>query len=449
MTTNTTARVTVLLVVCCALTQAQRNIRPGWNLFSKEQDVQLGKEASVEIEKQVQVVDDKQLSPFVERIGKKLAAHAQDNDYPFTFKLVADESINAFALPGGPTYVHSGLIAAADNEAQLAGVMAHEIGHVVLRHGTNQASKAQLWQLPALIAGGLLDQKGGMLASLGQLGIGLGVNSVLMKYSRSAEKDADIVGARMMAAAGYDPIEMARFFEKLRTEGGGGIAQFFSDHPDPGNRVEYVTEEVRLMPKRNYVKNTGDFGRMKSRAASIKPDPKKQPAAQGGPESSQGGGELTLSNGRYSNQVYAVTVPQSWKAFAGQDNVSITTLPANGAVKMADGGTGLARAALAGVFASDAETDGGLTALIRDLQGSNPGMRELDGQRRSMRIGGQIGRSTFLQGVSPLRGQREYTWIVAVKRPEGLFYLAMVSPESEYNQLSPLYEQVVKSVRFE
>ncbi|MEZ5366138.1 MAG: M48 family metallopeptidase [Bryobacterales bacterium] len=187
----------------------RKEIKPGFNLFSKDQDIQLGQEAAAEIEKEVEVVKDKQLTDYVSALGNKLAKNSQDPSYPFTFKVVADDSINAFALPGGPIYVNTGTIAQADNEAQLAGVIAHEIGHVVLRHSTNQASKASLFQLPAVLAGGALGKAGGLLGALGQVGLSLGLNSALLKYSRNAEHDADIVGARDMAETGYSPVEMA------------------------------------------------------------------------------------------------------------------------------------------------------------------------------------------------------------------------------------------------
>ena len=142
---------------------------PGFNLFSKDQDVELGKEAAGEIAKQVEVIDNRELNAYVNSIGARLAAQPQADKYPYTFNVVNDPSINAFALPGGPAFVHTGLIAAADNEAQLAGVLAHEITHVALRHGTNQASKANLIQLPAMLASAALGE-GSMLAQLGQLG---------------------------------------------------------------------------------------------------------------------------------------------------------------------------------------------------------------------------------------------------------------------------------------
>ena len=216
---------TAAVILLAGLAEAQQRIKPGLNLFSPEQDVQLGREAAAEIEKQVSVVKDNRLNQYVARIGKRLADASSAPEYPYTFKVVADPAINAFALPGGPIYVHTGLLTAADNEAQMAGVLAHEVGHVALRHSTNRASKAQMFQLPLLLAGGLFDKKGGMLAGLAQLGIGFGVNSMFLRYSRKAEKQADILVARMMAEVGYDPVEMARFFEKLEESGGGRVSQ--------------------------------------------------------------------------------------------------------------------------------------------------------------------------------------------------------------------------------
>jgi predicted Zn-dependent protease len=242
--------IAILFAAGVLVADGPRNLKPGWNLFSKEQDVQLGREAAVQVERQMPVINHPVLAGYVRSIGSRLAAAPEAGEFPYSFKLVSDNSINAFALPGGPTYVHTGLIAAADNEAQLAGVLAHEISHIALRHGTNQASKAQLLQLPALLAG--VGGNGSLLGSLAQLGVGLGANSVLLKFSRNAERDADLLGTRIMSRAGYNPIEMARFFEKLEAKGGARGLQFFSDHPNPGNRVQAVEKEIRYLPRQDY-----------------------------------------------------------------------------------------------------------------------------------------------------------------------------------------------------
>ena len=264
------------------LAQSLHHFEPGFNLFSKQQDVQLGRESAAQVRKQMTVIKDPVLTDYVNRVGKRLVAtrEAQESGFPFTFEVVADPSSNAFALPGGPMFINTGLLRAVDNEAQLAGVMGHEMSHVILRHGTNQASKANLIQIPAALAAQAAG-KGSMTGQLAQLGIGLGANSVLLKFSRSAESQADLTGSHLMAEAGYDPMEMARFFEKLGAQGGssnGSISQFFSDHPNPGNREQAIATEARLLPQKTYGYQTGDFKRMKDAVAKIRePKPKQAP----------------------------------------------------------------------------------------------------------------------------------------------------------------------------
>lgn len=284
---GTKARITAIVAVALFTgvfisAQEPHHFQPGFNLFSKQQDVQLGQEAAAQVHKQMTVIKDPVLTDYVNRVGKKLASskEAQDSGFPFTFEIVADPSINAFALPGGPMFINTGLLRAVDNEAQLAGVMGHEMSHVILRHGTNQASKANLIQLPAALAAGMAG-KGSMMGQLAQLGIGLGANSVLLKFSRTAESQADLTGSHIMAESGYDPMEMARFFEKLNTQGGSGngsISQFFSDHPNPGNREQAIQQEARLLSQKRYGYQTGDFSRMKAAVAKIKDPKPKQPA---------------------------------------------------------------------------------------------------------------------------------------------------------------------------
>lgn len=244
----------ILLFLAALSALGQTRLKPGFNLFSKSQDVQLGREAAAQVERSMRLVNDAQLSSYVSRIGQRLAAapEADSASFPYTFKVVQDNSINAFALPGGPTFVNTGLILAAENEAQLAGVMAHEIAHVALRHGTNQATKAMGLQMVAGLLGAGVGGHGSLLGQLSQMGIAFGANSVLLKYSRDAERQADLLGARIMARAGYNPLEMARFFEKLEAQGGAHGPEFLSSHPNPGNRVKYVEREIRSLPGGGY-----------------------------------------------------------------------------------------------------------------------------------------------------------------------------------------------------
>ena len=269
---------TCTLLVVLAWGQAPSKFRPGFNLFSKEQDVQVGQESAAQVRKQMTLVKDSFLNQYVNTVGKRLAnaQEAKDSGFPFTFEVVADPSINAFALPGGPMFINSGLLKSVDNEAQLAGVMGHEMSHVILRHGTNQASKSQMIQLPAVLGSQMAG--GSMMGQLAQLGIGLGANSVLLKFSRGAESQADLLGSHLMAESGYDPVQMAKFFEKLEADGGARGPQFFSDHPNPGNRQAAIQKEVTKMPQQNYGYQTGQFQRMRQVAAAIKEPPPKQPA---------------------------------------------------------------------------------------------------------------------------------------------------------------------------
>jgi predicted Zn-dependent protease len=260
------------------LAQGPSRFRPGFNLFSKEQDVQLGQENAAQVRKQMPIVSDPFLNEYVNRIGKRLAnsQEAQESGFPFTFEVVADPSINAFALPGGPMFINTGLLKAVDSEAELAGVMGHEMSHVILRHGTNQASKQNLIKLPALLGAQMAG--GSLTGQLAQLGIGLGANSVLLKFSRSAESQADLMGSHIMAEGGYNPEEMARFFNKLNEQSGGSRSlQFLSSHPNPDNRERAIEEEIHRMPGQRYGYQTGDFQKMKKIVAAIKEPAPKQP----------------------------------------------------------------------------------------------------------------------------------------------------------------------------
>ncbi len=270
-----------LLVICAmaALAAAQKKMpKPGWNLFKKQQDIQLGREYAQQVERQMYVVPNKELNDYVTRVGMRLVRQGGLEDYPYYFKVVQDDSINAFALPGGPTYVHTGLLKAAENEAQLAGVLAHELSHVVLRHGTHQASRAVALQAPAMVLGGLVGRTG-LSALLAQLGIGLGANSILIGFSRSMESEADLLGAYTMAKAGYNPLELARFFEKLEAERGNPnwlVSRFLSDHPSPGNRIQALEEQLPYMPRGPYNAEEGDLAHIRQVVAQLSA-PKRAP----------------------------------------------------------------------------------------------------------------------------------------------------------------------------
>jgi len=427
---------------------------PGFNLFSKEQDVELGKEAAGEIEKQVEVVDNRELNAYISSIGQKLAAQPQADKYPYTFRVVNDPSINAFALPGGPAYVHTGLIAAADNEAQIAGVLAHEIVHVALRHGTNQASKANLIQLPAMIASGVLGS-GSMLAQLGQLGIGLGANSVLMKFSRTAETQADLLGVQIAAQAGYNPIEMARFFQKLEAEGGARGPQFFSDHPNPGNRMKAIEEEIRYLPQRSYDANTAQLERMKAVVAKL-PPPKKKPAQR--PAAQQPGPSATLSipnsrpSGRmqqYRGRDFSLSHPDNWRVFASRNSPGVTIAPVSGIQESEEAVVGYG--AVLNYYKPrqpNASLRQATDEFVSVLKSADPRMREGREMPREVTFGGKSAIVTTLYSDSIFQGQTEVDLLVTVAHPDGILYIVFVAPQSEGQYANRSFDEMLQSMRF-
>jgi beta-barrel assembly-enhancing protease len=438
---------TLLLVLsACSFAAGPKEIKPGWNMFSKQQDVELGREAAAQVERQMQVVHDPELDSFVQRIGKRLVATGMAGDYPYTFKVINDPSINAFALPGGPTYIHTGLFKAAENEDQVAAVMAHELSHVALRHGTHQASKANLIQLPAMLAGAVVGN-GSMLGQLAQLGIGLGANSVLLKFSRDAESDADILGSRMMAKAGYNPIEMARFFEKLEAQGGKGGPQFLSDHPNPGNRSKAIQQEIQYLPRSNYTAgDSGELRRVQSRLGSLPAPSKSNPRAgavgSGDPKPS---GRLR----EYQGRAFSVQYPDNWESFGDNQSAMVTIAPRSGLIQDSRGGVGIAYGVMVS-FASPHDNSRNLNQDTSDLIGqlaqSNPSL-QTGGKQQRAKIGGSNALVTTLYNQSPMGG-REINMLVTAERPEGLFYMIFIGPENDFRQLQPVYEQMLKSVRF-
>src|SRR6266568_1452912 len=241
-----------LLVWCLAAPQLmEARVQPthGFDLFSAQEEVQAGQQASVEANKQLPLLSESDpITQYIKRLGANLASHAPGEKWPYNFHVVNQKEINAFALPGGPVFVNVGTIQAADNEAELAGVMAHEISHVVQRHGTRAASKQMMAQLPLALVGVIFGR--GALSQAAQLGISFGAGSYLLKNSRQSESEADLLGTDIMYDTGFDPHAMAAFFAKIEEEGGARGPQFLSDHPNPGNRVQSVSKEVATLPRK-------------------------------------------------------------------------------------------------------------------------------------------------------------------------------------------------------
>lgn len=446
----------VLIATVATAAGPRKTPKPGYNMYSKEQDIQLGREAAKEVEQQLNVINDRELTDYINRIGKRLVTVGQLEEYPYFFKVVQEDSINAFALPGGPMYVHTGLIKAAENEAQIAGVLAHELSHVVLRHGTNQASKAQLFSIPAAIGGAIAGASvgGGMLGQLAQLGIGLGANSVLLKFSRGAESDADLLGMRTMAKAGYNPLEMARFFEKLESQSGNMnklAVAFMASHPNPGDRVKAIEKETQYLPKAQYMAQEGNLQKMQGIIGGLPKLPPKKPvqqqqAGQGGPPQV----EFSRNSKVYQGQGYTISYPDDWQTFPDKNGPGVTITGRNGVAQLQNGQAAVLYGVITGYQAAqngqvDLRRD--LDTLIKNVIQGNAGM-QVSGQPQSIMIDGRNG--AVVQLTSPsAAGGKEIDVLAAADVGSGLFYAVMVSPESEYQKMEPLFKEIVRTLRLQ
>ena len=433
----------------------------GFDMFSPQEEVQAGQQATGEVSKQLPLLPDSDpVVKYVQRLGAELAAHAPGEKWPYNFHVVNQKEINAFALPGGPVYVNLGTIQAADNEAELAGVMAHEISHVVQRHGTRQASKQMAAQLPLAILGGLMGR--GALSQAAQLGISFGLGSYFLKNSRQAEKEADLLGTDIMYDSGFDPHAMAQFFTKIQQEGGSRAPQFLSDHPDPGNRVEYVSREVSTLRGKNFRTQSAEFRQVKERVMGMKPLTAQQIAAQqksggmgqaGAEAGGQSGTDIAPSGNMrtLNHSAFQVSYPDNWQVF-GDQNSAVTIAPRSGVSQNAVA-YGIM---INGYQAEDpnANLDQVTHELLSSLRQSNPEMRQI-GHDENIRVNGVSGKSVDLIGNSPLQDQsgravRERDWLVTMKRSDGnLVYLVFISPDQDFGKLRPTFEQMLRTFRMQ
>jgi predicted Zn-dependent protease len=247
----------------------QREVAGGVNFYSLDREMALGRDLSKQVEASSKLVSDPVVTEYINRIGQNLVRNS-DARVPFTIKVLDNEEVNAFALPGGFFYVDSGLILAADNEAELAGVMAHEIAHVAARHATKNMTKSEIWNLasiPLMFVGG---PAGYAIAEIASLAVPM----TFLKFSRDAEREADLLGLEYDYAAGYDPQAFVQFFEKMNAEEKqkhSRLAKMFSTHPMNSDRVAAAQNEIRqyLPDRESYVVNTSEFEEVKARLLGL------------------------------------------------------------------------------------------------------------------------------------------------------------------------------------
>src|SRR5689334_16052555 len=272
------------LVLSVSIVGAQTKITPPKNKYNPSDDVKLGRDAATQVEQQLPLLRDDAVTSYVSDIGQRLVnaipAELQHPEFRYTFKVVNVKEINAFALPGGPMYVNRGMIEAAHTEGEVAGVVAHELSHVALRHGTAQATKATKYEV-GTIAGAVIGAiVGGTAGSVIAQGTQFGLGTAFLRFSREFEKQADIEGAQIMARAGYDPRDMANMFKTIEKQAGSNGPEWLSDHPNPGNRSEYITKEAEALRVDNPLRNTEAFSRVQAHLRSLPKAPTTEEATR-------------------------------------------------------------------------------------------------------------------------------------------------------------------------
>lgn len=439
--------------------------QPCKNAFSQEKEITEGKKASAEVYKTMPVLPDSNpVTQYIQQLGAKLVEHAPGYRWPYEFHVVNQSDINAFALPGGPIFVNLGTIQAADTEAQLAGVMAHEISHVVMRHATcnitKQQGQAPWWALGQLAAGVLLPGAGGALAAQG---VGAAAGMTFLKMGRDAEKQADLMGVDILYDSGYDPRGLPQFFEIIQGKYGSGGSQFLSDHPNPGNRTEYVNAEIATLPPRtHWVKTTPEFTKMKKVADGMYAYSAKE-IASGAWKRGGGGSSNTAStaagqpvdfkpNGSWKvldGTSFSVQYPDNWQLAEKQGN-GVTIAPPNGLTVTANGES----AVVYGVIIDSSQSQQGAdlatatSQLIRVIQQGNAGMKAVTGVE-DIRVNQQPAKSIeFLNQSASVGGNAERDWLVTIDRNDNsISYLVFVAPEKDFDALRPAYEQMLRTFR--
>ena len=256
----------------------ERNVGKGVNFYSIEKEIALGKQLAAEVERNAKIVDDPVIAEYVNRLGQNLVRNS-DARVPFTIKVIDSDEVNAFALPGGYFYVNSGLVKLAASEAELAGVMAHEIAHVAARHGTRQATKGQITNLatiPLIFLGGWTGYGIRQAA-------GLAIPLTFLKFSRNFEREADFLGVQYLYKTGYDPAAMVQFFERLKAQkkkktSKSKIAKVFKTHPLTEDRIKRIQKVIdELLPDRTeYAVNTSEFDTVKARLTQLQAGPRRK-----------------------------------------------------------------------------------------------------------------------------------------------------------------------------
>lgn len=455
-----------LLLFAMPLTAlGQTRVEMPKNKYNVQDDIKLGQDAARQVEQQMPIMRDNYIDDYVESVGQRLVAAIPEEfrqpGFRYSFDVVDARDINAFALPGGPMFVNRGMIEAARTEGEMAGVMAHEISHVALRHATAQATETQKFQIGSVlgqIAGAVIGGVPGAIIGAGsQIGFGAGA----LKYSRKYETQADILGAQIMARAGYDPRDLANMFRTIQQQGGGsGGPEWLSSHPNPGNRYERINQEAALL-RVNPNSGRQDTAAFRSVQQRLRGFPRartmEEIARSGQRYPSQGDNRYPQQNDTYargarvsypstsyrnaSNNLFQVAVPSNWRELGGEGN-TVTYAPEG-----AYGSQGITHGVM---FGMDRPQRNNLQQATQEylsgLLQVNTYLRQ-SGSRRTT-VDGRAAIATTLVGRSPVTGQSETVTIVTTLLRSGdLFYMAAVAPRNEQANYQQSFNNILRTLR--
>ena len=456
------ARVALVVLLTAAVgstASAQTHIVAPPNKYSPADDVKLGQDAAQQVQKELPLLNDPAVDEYLAGIGQRLVrvipAEYQHPEFRYTFRTVNQKEINAFALPGGPMFVNRGMIEAAHDEGEVAGVMAHELSHVLLRHGTAQATKATKYEIGA-IAGQVLGAiVGGTAGSIIAQGSNFGISTYFMKFSREYESQADILGVQLMARAGYNPQSMANMFATLAKQSNGG-PEWLSDHPNPGNREQRIVQEAKLLnATNNPFGDTPEFQRAQARLKGMSPALTAQQIQQQQqrrqPTGTSGRAVVNVEPPSGSYRTYQpsnamrVSVPSNWVQADSSGN-AVTYAP-QGAYFANNGGSAFTHGVEVGVAQGTGDLQRDTNSLLRNFAQGNPDLQQ-SGRARNESVAGRSGITVDLANVSEVTGQPEYISLSTTElRNGGLLYVIGVAPRNEAGSYQDTFKRVRQNIQ--
>lgn len=463
------------LMLTATLADAQTRVKPGFNLFSAQQDVEIGTTSAAEVERQLPLVSDRTVVAYVDQIGQRLAAEAGGPGFKYQFRVVNASDINAFALPGGFVYVNRGIIDSATNEGEVAGVIAHEIAHVSLRHGTHQASKAYATQAGFSILGGLLgdrveDSTASIINALG----GFGMNALFLKFSRELETQADIRGAQILAASGYSPLDMVSFFHSLEKQDTALKTSWLSSHPAPPDRIARIEREAQLLRvTATPTQRVAELGRIQTQLRRLGAAPTMEQIASG--QTPAGSGTVHTASGAVARpsarlrsftsgaRSYRISYPENWQVYK-QGETGVVLAP-EGGITRAGSRTEIVYGAVLNHYEpfgntssnsktldyfDDTSIQDATTDLLEQIRAGDPHLKVVRNSTKRLQLDSGPALTAVLRGVNPRTKINERLTVVTHQFDDDrLVYLLFATPERDAKVYSATLDSMVRSIQID